>query len=102
VVALLIVLVPLCEMIIPVNADANTITVNTTDDPGTSTECSLRAPINNANNETSDANSTCLAGTGSDTINFSVNNATITLGSMLPAIANTLTIDGSGKAVMNP
>lgn len=104
IVILLAVLVPVCVLVIQPSgrATSNTITVNTLDDPGTSSECSLRAAINNANNETSDANSTCAAGTGSDTINFSVG-GTITLTSTLPAIANTspgsLTIDGAGQTV---
>jgi hypothetical protein len=83
-------------------AAVNTIIVNTTDDPGTAVECSLRAAINNANNKTSDANSTCAAGTGTDLIQFSVSGK-ITLGSTLPAVANTspgsLTIDGSGRSI---
>ncbi len=103
-VALLIVLAPVCIIVIQseLHASGNTITVNTTDDPGGSTECSLRAAINNANNKTSDSNSTCSAGTGQDTINFSVSGQ-ITLGSALPAIANSspgsLTIDGTGQAI---
>src|ERR1700733_1165710 len=86
----------------PSKAMTNVITVNTTDDPGTSSECSLRAAINNANNKGSDANSTCPAGTGLDIINFSVS-GTITLGSTLPAIANTaglsVAIDGTGQTI---
>jgi hypothetical protein len=39
----------------------SSITVDTTHDPGTSSECSLRA-ANNANDKTSDANSTCAPG----------------------------------------
>ena len=103
-IVLLVVLVPVSVLMIQseLHATGNTITVNTTDDPGTPTECSLRAAINNANNQTSDANSTCAAGTGQDTINFSVSGG-ITLGSTLPAIANTspgnLTIDATGQSI---
>ena len=103
-IVLLVVLVPVSVIMIQseLHATGNTITVNTTDDPGTPTECSLRAAINNANNKTSDANSTCAAGTGQDTINFSVSGE-ITLGSTLPAIANTspgnLTIDATGQGI---
>jgi hypothetical protein len=103
-IVLLAVLVPVSVIMIQseLHATGNTITVNTTDDPGTPTECSLRAAINNANNKTSDANSTCAAGTGQDTINFSVSGG-ITLSSTLPAIANTspgnLTIDATGQAI---
>src|SRR5271155_5771374 len=103
-IVLLVVLVPVSVIMIQseLHATGNTITVNTTDDPGTPTECSLRAAINNANNKTSDANSTCAAGTGQDTINFSVSGE-ITLASTLPAIANTspgnLTIDATGQGI---
>ena len=103
-IVLLVVLMPLSVIMIQseLHATGNTITVNTTDDPGTPSECSLRAAINNANNKTSDANSTCAAGTGQDTINFSVSGPII-LSSTLPAIANTspgnLTIDATGQAI---
>ena len=106
---LLIVLVPVSVMLFKPTAKAiptgpNIITVDTLDDPGTSSECSLRAAINNANNQTSDANSTCAAGTGNDLINFSVS-GTIALGSTLPAIANTfgesLIIDGAGQIAID-
>jgi hypothetical protein len=40
----------------------------------------------------------CAAGTGSDTINFSVT-GTITLGSSLPAIGGPLVIDGTGQGI---
>jgi len=88
-VAMLLVLVPVWVVLIPSALDASTIKVNTTDDPGTSKNCSLRAAINNANGKTADSNSSCAAGTGIDTIDFSVS-GTITLGSALPAIQNTL------------
>src|ERR1017187_2635476 len=75
----------------------STIIVNTTDDPGTSAECSLRGAIENANSKsTNPTDSNCAAGSGTDTITFSVS-GTITIGTTLPAIANTspgsLTID---------
>ncbi len=101
---LLLVIAPVCLFLSQsgLHASGNTITVNTTDDPGSSTECSLRAAINNANNKRSDANSTCAAGTGQDTINFSLSGE-ITLSSALPAIANSspgsLTIDATGQAI---
>jgi hypothetical protein len=73
------------------------IIVNTTDDPGTSAECSLRGAIENANSKsTNPTDSNCAAGTG--TINFSLS-GTITLGNTLPAIQNKLTIDGSGQTI---
>jgi len=71
------------------SARAATFTVNTIADTGAG---SLRAAITSAN----------LTPTVASNINFSVS-GTITLGSTLPAIANTspgsLTIDGSGQAI---
>ena len=70
-------------------AHAATFTVNTIADTGAG---SLRAAITSAN----------LTPTVASNINFNVS-GTITLGSTLPAIANTspgsLTIDGSGQAI---
>src|ERR1017187_2542550 len=77
----------------------STIIVNTTADPGTSAECSLRGAIENANSKsTNPTDSNCAAGTGTDTITFSVS-GTVTLGNTLPAIVNTLTIDGTGQTI---
>ncbi len=88
--------------ILNTNPVTNVIMVNTIDDPGTAEECSLRAASNNANNKSSDANSTCAAGTGHDTIEFSLS-GTIKLSGGLPAIANifaaALIIDGTGQSV---
>ncbi|MFZ0887459.1 MAG: choice-of-anchor Q domain-containing protein [Candidatus Binataceae bacterium] len=98
-VALLIVLVPLCVVVLqPAPKAAGAITVNTTDDPGTATECSLRGAIENANSQSTNPDNNCIAGTGTDTIEFTVGGA-IALGSSLPAIQNDLTIDGSGQTV---
>jgi hypothetical protein len=72
-------------------ADAATITVDSLADPGAPSICALRDAINAANNET--AVNGCAAGTGNDTIVFSVT-GTITLASELPSIAHTLTIQG--------
>ena len=83
-------------IVIGTTAHAATITVNTLADPGTSGNCSLRAAITAANSET--ATDSCVAGTGNDTINFSVT-GTITVASILPAVQNTLTIDGTGEAI---
>ncbi len=99
-VAVLIVLVPVCIIMIrsALHAGDNTITVNTTDDPGNSSECSLRGAIENANSKSTNPDNNCGAGSGADTINFSVS-GTITLGGSLPAIENTLTIDGTGQTI---
>jgi CSLREA domain-containing protein len=82
---------------------AATITVTTLADPaGVSGTCSLRQAITNANGKDQSGSTNCTAGTGTDTIVFSVTGK-ITLGSALPAISNTspgsLTIDGSGQAI---
>ena len=98
--ALLLMLLPVWVILIPSPLHAATITVDTTADPGNSSECSLRAAINNANNMTASSNSTCAAGTGNDTIVFSVS-GTITLGSdgILKIQNILLTIDGSGHRI---
>src|ERR1019366_1460410 len=74
--------------------------VNTTADPGSAGVCALRDAITAAN--TGVAVNGCAAGTGTDTIIFSVS-GTITIGTTLPAIANTspgsLTIDGTGQSI---
>jgi CSLREA domain-containing protein len=85
---------------LPALARAATITVSTLADPtGPSGTCTLRDAITAANTQT--ATNNCVAGTGTDTIQFGVT-GTITLSST-PAIANALpgnlTIDGSGQAI---
>jgi CSLREA domain-containing protein len=82
----------------------NTITVNTLNDNTTEGNglCTLREAINNANSESDTTEGNCVAGTGDDTIVFSLSGM-IVLGSTLPAIANSspgsLTIDGSGQTI---
>src|SRR5580658_9284814 len=77
-------------------AYAATITINSLNDPGARGICALRDAITAANTMT--ATNDCAAGTGTDTVNFSVS-GTITLGSTLPQIANSLTIDGTGRSI---
>jgi len=74
-------------------AHAGTITVSTLSDPsGPSGTCSLRDAVTAANTMT--ATNGCVAGTGNDTIQFSIT-GTITLGSTLPQITDrNLTIKG--------
>ncbi len=102
-IVLLIALVPIGVVLIRtlVRATSNTIIVNTTDDPGNSSECSLHGAIENANSEgTNPSDSNCTAGTGTDTINFSLPAfSTITLAGTLPTIAHILTIDGTGQTI---
>jgi CSLREA domain-containing protein len=87
-------------------ARAATITVTTLSDPtGPSGTCSLRDAITAAN--TKQATNGCAAGSGNDTINFSLT-GTIRLASTLPEVTDALleidgpgfpdiTIDGGGK-----
>jgi CSLREA domain-containing protein len=75
----------------PGAARAATITVQSTLDDTNPGHCTLREAINSANGAADTG--TCTAGTGNDTIRFSVT-GTIVLISTLPAVANTLTITG--------
>jgi hypothetical protein len=88
-------------------ARAATITVNSLADTIRPGVCMLRNAINAAN--TKKANNACHAGTGNDTILFSVT-GTITLGTTLPQITDSnltitgpaspgITIDGGGSKV---
>jgi hypothetical protein len=81
-------------------AHAATITVTSLADSSGTNICILRDAITAANTMT--ATNGCAAGSGNDTINFSVT-GTITLGSTLPEIANvapnSLTIDGTGQNI---
>ncbi len=98
-IASLAVLAPVCVILIQSALHASgPITVNTLSDAISADGfCSLREAITNANNA-AQTYTDCAAGTGSDTIVFSVSGA-ITLGSSLPAIVNTLTIDGTGQTL---
>jgi CSLREA domain-containing protein len=79
------------------NAPTATITVDTTDDELNSDgDCSLREAMTAAN--TNAAVDNCAAGSGADTIDFSVDGP-ITLGSTLPFIDDDVTIDGTGHSV---
>ncbi len=84
----------------PAISNAAVIVVKSTADenPPGDGFCSLREAINNANTRSDTTSGLCVAGTGNDTITFNVS-GTITLGSSLPNIVNTLTIDGSGQAI---
>ena len=82
-------------------AASNIITVNTLSDASGAGDgsCSLREAINNANSASDTTSGDCVAGTGTDTINFSVSGTITPSGSALPSVSNTLTIDGSGQTV---
>ncbi len=97
---MLAVLLP-CSLIFfaPKLRSQNSIVVDTLDDPGTSTECSLHGAIENANSMSTNTDNNCAAGTGDDDITFSVTGQ-ITLAGALPSIVNTLTIDGTGQSIV--
>jgi len=82
----------------PAGALAATITVDTTDDEGGASDCSLRSAIQAANTDT--AIDGCTAGSGADTIDLTGVSGTISLGSPLPNIAQSVTITGPGAATL--
>src|SRR5271155_2827274 len=77
---------------------ANTITVNTLSDSSTAGDglCSLREAITNANSASDTTAGDCVAGTGNDTIVFSLG-GTIPAASTLPSPGAVLEIEGSGQ-----
>jgi Abnormal spindle-like microcephaly-assoc'd, ASPM-SPD-2-Hydin len=79
---------------------ANTITVNTLSDSSTAGDglCSLREAITNAANASDTTLGDCVAGTGNDTIVFSLSGK-ITIASTLPSPGAVLEIDGSGQTI---
>jgi CSLREA domain-containing protein len=81
-------------------SSGNTITVNTLTDPGSPGDglCSLREAINNANAMADTSTGDCAAGTGNDTIAFSVS-GTIALGSGSLSIQHVVEIDGTGQTI---
>jgi hypothetical protein len=60
--------------------------------------CTLREALNSADSNT--ANGTCSAGSGFDTITFSINNTFIPLTSPLPQITTRMIIDGTGQSII--
>lgn len=82
----------------PMRASAAVITVNTLADPaGATGTCSLRQAITNANDD-SQTYGGCAAGSGADSIVFSVS-GTIALGAILPAISGAVTITGPASGI---
>ena len=107
-VALLIVVAPVCLVLTQsrLHASGNTTTVDNLTDPASTSGngfCTLREAINNANAKSDTSGGDCTAGTGTDTINFSVSGTITLVQGTLPAIANTspgsLTIDGTGQTI---
>jgi CSLREA domain-containing protein len=91
-------LVGIVAMVAAGVAEATPYTVNTTNDSSGAGNCSLRDAINAADGSPTSGSTCTTAGTGSDTITFSVT-GTITLGSTLPTITDSgLTITGPNPA----
>jgi CSLREA domain-containing protein len=61
-------------------------------------KCTLREAITNANANSDTTGGDCAAGSGTDTISFSVS-GTIVVSPTLPSINDDLTIDGSGQSI---
>jgi len=81
-----------------VPAEAANLTVNTlNDEQNVNGNCSLREAIINANSDDQSGSTDCLAGSGADTISFSVTGE-ITLGSDMPSVSDSdgLTLAGPG------
>jgi hypothetical protein len=85
-----------------VKAKAATITVSTVSDTSAADgACTLREAMLNAEHDDTSGSVDCAAGSGADTIVFSVD-GTIAIGSMLPntSSASKTTVDGTGHAVV--
>lgn len=97
-----VVLLSVAGLLFGVSARAATISVTTLSDAVTSDGlCSLREAMINADKDDSSGSTDCIAGSGADTIVFTLD-GTIAIGSTLPAstsVAKT-TIDGAGHAVV--
>src|SRR5260370_36675598 len=104
IVVMLAVLLP-CSLVFfapNLRATSNIITVNNTTDPASTSGngfCTLREAIDNANAASDTWGGDCTAGTGTDTINFSVSGTIALVQGTLPSIANALTIDGTGETI---
>ncbi|MBI1766046.1 MAG: CSLREA domain-containing protein, partial [Acidobacteria bacterium] len=83
------------------SAPAAAIIVNSLADgaPANNGQCTLREALLNANGDNQSGSTDCVAGSGADTITFSVN-GTINLTSVLPDISQGLTINGSGANLL--
>jgi CSLREA domain-containing protein len=104
-IGMVVILIPaLLFLVVPkLRATITTITVNNLTDPvATSANgfCTLREAINNANSPAVDTtDGDCVVGTSTDLINFSLSGTVTLAQGILPAIANTLTIDGTGESI---
>ena len=81
-------------------ADAATITVTTGGDAGTASTCTLRQALDAANNDSA-GTSSCVAGSGDDSVEFAANlrNSTITLASGALQITSNVAVTGSGQTI---
>ncbi len=81
-------------------AHAATITVTTAGDAGTASTCTLRQALDSANSDAA-GTSSCVAGSGDDTIAFAANlrNSTITLAGQPLSIGSNVTLNGSGQTI---
>ena len=86
------------------DAPAATITVNSVADgaPANNGQCTLREALLNANANNQSGSTDCTAGSGADIINFSLPGGaqTINLTGVLPAISESLTINGTGANLL--
>ena len=78
-------------------ASALPITVDTTSDTSTPTTCALRDAIDAANSDAAPAGTGCAAGSGTDSIGFTVTGQ-IQLGGSLPNIASSMSVTGPGPS----
>ena len=81
----------------PVHAAAIVVD-STADTQANDGACTLREAVINANNDDQSGSTDCTAGSGADTITFSVA-GTIALGSTLPGITGEMMVDGAGSEV---
>ncbi|HEX3897008.1 MAG TPA: IPTL-CTERM sorting domain-containing protein [Rudaea sp.] len=81
-------------------AHAATITVTTGGDAGTASTCTLRQALDSANNDAA-GSSSCVAGSGDDTVLFDDNlrNSTITLAGQPLQIASNVTLTGTNETI---
>ena len=78
---------------------AASIVVNTNADNATGGDGTLREAITNANADSDSSSGDCTAGSGADTITFSIS-GTIALTSVFPSINTEMVIDGSGQSIL--
>ncbi|NJN79653.1 MAG: CSLREA domain-containing protein [Anaerolineales bacterium] len=81
----------------PAYAAALTVTSNA-DTVANDGFCTLREAIINANNDNQSGSTDCVAGVGADTITFAADYTITLVGSQLPAVTSTVTINGNGVA----